>query len=239
MNITKPTKKAAQITIYGQPGIGKTTLASLMPKPIFLPIEDGLMSIAGTDVSAFDRPKNSADIIEALTYLANEKHDFKTLVLDSVSALDIMLIKETFAADKDGKQSLATAHGGYGGAYSYLSNLHRRIKELLNKLNDKIGINIVYISHVAYKTVNEPDSLDEYSVATLQMEKKSVPFYRDDVDAVFYLKLDKVISEKKAIDTGKRILYCLPSNNHVSKNRLGIKENLIFKEGENPIEEYL
>ena len=66
----------------------------------------------------------------------------------------------------------------------------------------------------------------------------------DDVDVVAFLKLKTFVTGtekdgKKANTSGERIITCYPHPAHVSKNRLGIKADLAFREGENPFAEYL
>ena len=43
--ISKPKNKYRLFTIYGGAGIGKTSLASTFPRPIFIRAEDGLSSV--------------------------------------------------------------------------------------------------------------------------------------------------------------------------------------------------
>jgi len=64
--------KPPRILIYGQAGIGKTSFGAAAPKPIFLPIEDGLGKI---DADAFPCPKSYTEqpgygrgYVEALKY---------------------------------------------------------------------------------------------------------------------------------------------------------------------------
>ena len=72
--------EAPRITIYGKPGIGKTTLASQFPEPLFLLTEkNGLV-----DSNCLGVYKDYAaiwkDVEELLTL---ETLPFKTLVIDS------------------------------------------------------------------------------------------------------------------------------------------------------------
>ena len=42
MKLAEEKKTGCPLLIYGPPGIGKSTLASLAPKPIFIDVENGL-----------------------------------------------------------------------------------------------------------------------------------------------------------------------------------------------------
>ena len=70
-----------RICIYGNHGIGKSTLAAQFPKPIFISTEDG---IAQLDVTSFPKAGHVNDVVGAIKTLIKEEHDFKTVVVDSV-----------------------------------------------------------------------------------------------------------------------------------------------------------
>ena len=77
------------------------------------------------------------------------------------------------------------------------------------------------------------------------MNKKSISHYSDNVDVVGHLKLrtftkggsdDKVA---KAISDGTRILTTYATANSISKNRLGISEDITILKGENHFLQYI
>ena len=86
-----------RILLLGVEKIGKSTFCSEAPDPIFLPIkkEEGIDSL---DVSSFPTINSFSDLMEALGVLAEGGHTFKTLVIDSASALE-HLIWESVCAD--------------------------------------------------------------------------------------------------------------------------------------------
>ena len=73
-----------RICIFGSHGIGKSTLASVFPNPIFISTEDGIASL---DVTSFPRAESIDDVTTSIKTLIKEEHDFKTVVLDSVDWL--------------------------------------------------------------------------------------------------------------------------------------------------------
>ena len=68
-DIKRSTLGPPRIVLYGVPGIGKTTEASFAPKPIFLPVEDGLGQL---DVPTFPQPKDYSEVASAIDTLLNE-----------------------------------------------------------------------------------------------------------------------------------------------------------------------
>ena len=60
-----------RLVIYGGHGIGKSTLASQFPAPIFISTEDGLDSL---DVTSFPRAANINEVVESIKTLIKEDH---------------------------------------------------------------------------------------------------------------------------------------------------------------------
>lgn len=232
------------LTIVGDGGVGKTTLASTFPNPIFLRTEDGTMSLSeDSGVALLPLAKTSKECFEYIEMLAKEDHDFKTLVIDSVTQLNTIFEAEIIASDPKAK-SLNSALGGYGAAFSAISEKHRVFREWCGYLSEDKGMNIVFIAHTDTETIELPDT-DAYTRYTIRMHKKSVQHYSDNVDVVAYLKLKTFTSgsseskTKKAISNGTRVMTCYPTANHISKNRLGISEDITISNGENPFLQYL
>src|SRR5688572_13178158 len=74
--------KPMRVVCYGGDGVGKSTLASQAPEPIFIGAEDGTSEL---EVVRYpDEPAEWNDIFDAIHVLATEDHAFKTLVIDTV-----------------------------------------------------------------------------------------------------------------------------------------------------------
>ena len=76
-----PQQVPPRICLYGGHGIGKSTLASQFPAPIFISTEDGIDSL---DVTSFPKAQKLTDVVESIKTLLKEEHDFRTVVVDSV-----------------------------------------------------------------------------------------------------------------------------------------------------------
>jgi len=86
--------KPLSILIYGQSGIGKTVLSSTAPKPLFLDLEEGLLSVVDRGVSRI-KVESGANLADAYTWLKEKNNNtFQTVVLDSLSELQRVLISE-------------------------------------------------------------------------------------------------------------------------------------------------
>lgn len=242
-SLSKPVSRAIHATVVGEAGMGKTTLAATFPKPVFIRTEDGMASLAGMDVQAFPVARSFSEVMEQIAVLAREEHDFKTLVIDSITQLNTIIEKEIVESEPNPKnRSMPKCCGGYGAGYAMASEMHRQIRERCDWLNDKKGMHVVYIAHADVETIEQPDQ-DAYGRYTLRLHKKSVSHYTDNVDLVGYVKLETLTHgdgpKKKATTTGSRIVTCYPTPNHVSKNRFGITSDLTLKQGVNPFAKFV
>ena len=229
-------------TIVADGGMGKTTLGSLFPAPVFIRTEDGTKRIADRgDVALFPVAVSTADVFEALAVLSREDHAFKTLALDSVTRYGIMVEAEVLAMDPKAK-GLNQALGGYGNAYDAVAKFHAELRAACEFLRVTKRMHVVFLAHAATETIDPPDG-DPYTRYSIPMHKKSIPYYTNDVDVVAYIKQKTYTTgtgdKKKATTDGSRIITCYPTPSHVSKNRLGISTDLAFVEGVNPFAEYL
>ena len=244
--IKKPVDRPIVCTICGDAGTGKTRLAATFPKPIFIRAEDGMQSIPAAErPDAFPLLGGSgkasegvAMLFDQILTLLREDHDYRTLVIDSVSAMDALFTAE--ALERDGKaKTLATALGGYGAGVQYVSSQHQRVRKACGLLNERKGMNIVFIAHADLETMRLPDR-DDYQRYSLRLPPKSLPPYLDDVDLVGFLRLVSVVrgdegERKKAVSTGDRELVVTASAASVSKNRFGLTDDMDVPEGVNPL----
>lgn len=237
--LTKPVARPIIATIVGEHGLGKTTLAAMFPNPVVIRTEDGITP--EHNVVAFPVAQTASDVVGQINALGAEDHEFKTLILDSASALNTMIEHEIVASDPKAK-NIVQACGGYGAGLSEAAERHRYIREICGKLSAAKGMHVVFICHAETDTIDPPDG-DAYTRYTVRLGKKAVPHYTDNVDLVAFVKLKTFTSGsgdvKKATTTGQRIITCYPTPNHISKNRFGIESDLVFERGVNPFVEFI
>lgn len=234
--ITKP--GAPRITLYGKPGIGKTTLASQFPDPFFILTEDnecpGIM--ASPIMFNYDDIWN---LVKGL--LAMESLPFKTLIIDTISKLDHIVMAYTLQQSPPigvGKErrmpgTLAEAWGGYGAGFEKAAMLHRALKNRFDRFKER-GISVIYIAHSEIKKYKSPEH-EDYDILSINMNSdKCRHVYVDDVDGVFYCKDDVHIIETEskmskrnlAKSTGRRVISAQCNEVYVSKNRFNIQNDI-------------
>lgn len=230
-------------TITGDAGIGKTSLACLFPKPIVMRVEDGLQAIpTESRPDAFPKINKIDDLWEQMRALIQEEHDYKTVIIDSVTQLEPSFVQ--YIVDNDPKKpaSINQAMGGYGAGRAAVAQLHQRLRAGADLLNTKRDMHVIFIAHADTSTVELPDQ-DPYTRYDLRLDKRSVSPYIDNVDLVGFLKLETFTTgegeRKKAISSGNRVLTTYTTAANVSKNRYGIKEDLPFELGVNPLIDYI
>jgi hypothetical protein len=241
--VEKPTDKPVIATILGDAGLGKTSLACTFPKPIVIRAEDGLQSIPVEQrPDALPLITKVDQLFDQLMLLVKEDHDYKTLVIDSVTALERLFIQDVIDNDPKNPKGINQALGGYGNGTAAVAAQHERVRKACGILRDRKGMNIVFIAHAEVETISPPDD-EDYSRYSLRIGKKSVAPYTDDVDLVGFVKLETFTKgdgdKKKAISSGGRVVVCHATASNVSKNRYGIEEELPFEKGVNPFTNYI
>lgn len=235
----KPADRPILVTLCGDSGMGKTSLAAAFPKPIFIRAEDGMQAIpADRRPDAFPLIRETKDLWDQLTSVIHEPHDYQTLVIDSVTALERLFIVDVLAQDPKAK-SINQALGGYGAGVAAVAAMHQRVRKGAGLANDRRGMHVVFVAHADVETMRLPDT-DDYMRYSLRLPPKSMPPYVDDVDLVGFLRLVTYTKgddgeRKKAISTGDRELVCHAVASNISKNRYGLTEALPFTAGENPL----
>jgi hypothetical protein len=234
-HIKRTGPKAPRICIYGRPGIGKSTLTASFPSPLFILTEEtGLENIDALPV--FEEFTSLWSAVKQL--ISVEDLPYKTIVVDSITKLDNLIVRYILDDPANGKRgekatTLTSACGGYGAGYSRAEALHRAFKAMLDKLQDR-GITVIYVSHVAVKTVKTPDH-EDYEIYTITANNdKTRSVYLDDVDLVGFCRLKSHITETESgrnliKSTGDRVIVVGCSENHVSKNRFSMPQEIPMK----------
>lgn len=241
--IETPQDRPILATITGDSGIGKTSLACTFPRPIVIRVEDGLQAIPlDKRPDAFPLVKTKDDIFEQMKALIREDHDYKTLIIDSVTAADRLFAQHIIDSDDRKPRSINQALGGYGAGLNAVASLHGLLRKAAGVLNDRKKMHVIFIAHADTETIELPDQ-DPYTRYNLRMSKKSLAPYVDDVDLVGFIKLETFTTgdgeRKKAISDGSRLLVTYATAANISKNRYGITEDLPVKLGENPLINYI
>ncbi len=231
-NVQKIKMQAPRITLYGKTGMGKSTIASKFPDPFFILTE--FNNICGFDATPiFNSFEDFWIFISELS--KTETIPYKTIIIDTVSKLDQLVIERVIRTSPPSKKgaavkTLTEAWGGYGAGFMRAAGIHRMIKMELDKLASR-GIIIIYICHVEVKKCRMPDQ-EDFDMFTIAMNGDlSRPPYTDDVDLVALCKQKSTTIEtdsgRNLIKTFDKLILSVGINEaHVSKNRFSMPNEI-------------
>ena len=215
-----------RIVVYGVAGIGKTTLASYSPAPIFIPVEDGM---AQTDAPCFPRPETYQQVMECIETLINERHQYQTVVLDSLDAMESKLWAHVSA--ECGKKNIEDF--GFGKGYEHAAAEWRNLLAGFDALRSQ-GMNVVLVAHSTVARV-EPPELDPYDRYQLRLHKKADAVVCDWADCVLFAnyKVTAVRSgaegseRKRGVGDGSRSLFATERPAWRAKNRYSMADSVV------------
>lgn len=240
----KPQPEPMIATIFGDPGSGKTSLAATFPKPFLIRTTGEAMP---KDVPPEQMPdtlnevEKPAELFAQLMALVDEEHDYKTLIVDSVTGLEAMFIADVLSSDPKAR-GIATAMGGYGAGRDAVTAQHARVRRAAEVLRKRRGMNVIFIAHGDVERIDPPES-EGFSQRTVRLHRKSMSPYIDAVDLVGFVRQAHVLmgeeGSRKAITTGERVLSAYLTPASIAKNRYGIEEDIEIVKGVNPLSAYL
>lgn len=225
-NVTKgKIVRPALIAIYGPGGIGKSTWGAKAPAPIFLGSEEGTDHL---DTARFPTPKSYEDVLQAVKELMDEKHDFQTLVVDSLDWIEPLIFN--FICRRHSKSSIELAAGGYGKGYGEAFDEWKDLVKKFSELRDKRKMNIILLAHPETTNTTNPQTQLTYQRFELKLHKKTKAMIVEYIDALFFAGYEMYQSkqgdELKVFKSNKRVLYCVHDHNDGfdAKNRYGLKD---------------
>lgn len=135
------TKTAISVLVYGEPGIGKTTLVCSAPNPVLFDFDGGVLRINGAHRVPTVQVHSWQEALDALEEVVRELPDTKSILIDTVGKmLDFMSAHiiaggERGMVNKDGTLSLK----GYGVRKQMFIDFNHRITHM--------GKHVFYVAH--------------------------------------------------------------------------------------------
>lgn len=223
-----------RILLYGVPKIGKTTLASEFPNPVFIQAEDGTPK--GVELTTFGKITTLQDVWDAFAALSNNEHDFQTLVIDSLSALEQIIWAEVCAINKwDSIES-----PGYGKGYIEADLQWMKLMQSISYLREERRMIVLLIAHSEIRHVEDPlvGGYDRFSV---RLQKRAVELINREVDLIAFLNYKIGISESKdgpggkkirrAVGIGERVIHFADRPGFMAGDRYDFPDELAYKIG--------
>lgn len=211
-------KKPPRICIYGNHGIGKSSLGAGFPRPIFISTESGLDAL---DVTSFPKAEEVQDVKNNIMTLLKEEHDFQTVVLDTADWLVEPLITALIDKNYDTKEQ------SYGKGQMYVAEEFRGILQGFDRLREKRGMNVVLIAHAQIQRYENPLT-EPYDVFRPKLPARCNALLQEWADLLAFAAYQIIVKKadagfnrevRRGVSTGDRALHLAESAGYVAKCR--------------------
>ncbi len=225
--ITGRLPAAKRAVIYGAEGIGKSTLASQCPDPLFIDTEG---STTHMDVKRFEAPSSWQILLDQVQYVIENPTVCRTLVIDTADWAEQMEINDL--CRKKGWDGLEGA--GYGKGYQYSAEEFGKLLNKLTEVSNK-GVNVVITAHATLRKVELPEELGAYDHWEMKTSKKVAPMIKEWADVVLFLNYQVnvvnvdgkgTVKGKNKAQGGRRVIHTTHTPFWDAKNRFGMPEEL-------------
>ena len=213
-------KPPVLLLVQGPAGVGKSTLASGAPDPIFMGAENGTLFL---DVARFPAPKKFDDILTGIQELTTEKHDYKSLVIDSLDWVEPLVWAKV--CEEEHVESIEKI--GFQKGYIFALKYWQEMISTLSRLREVRGMHVILIAHSQIKKFDDPKTNSAYDRYVMKLHEKASALWREYVDtmgfATFEVHTAKDKSGKeRAYGEGKRVLHTEYRPAWDAKNRMGL-----------------
>ena len=215
-------RRAIKCVIMGCEGIGKSTLASQFPSPLFIDTENGTNHL---NVRRIVCNKSWADLLDIVNEVIKEPAICKTLVIDTADWAE-QLAEEAVCI----KNRVASIEAiSYGKGYTYVADEFTTLLKLLDKCIE-VGINTVFTAHAKPRKYELPEEQGQFDRWEMKLSKQVAPLLKEWCDMLLFCnyKTFVVTSENntKKASGGKRVMYTTHNPCWDAKNRFNLPEEL-------------
>lgn len=195
--------------VYGVEGVGKSTLLSYAPNPIWFDADDGTAKLEVTRYPFRLTPEGHVtpdghvphtyrEICDAIDDLTVSPHDFKTLVIDTADRIESMIWRHIIDRDNERVREKMSSIEDYGYGKGYVSAVDewRSLCARLDRLRAKRGMAIAFLAHSFVRNFKNPEGpdFDRYQLA---INDKAAGFLKSWSDVVGFLRFEEGATEEK------------------------------------------
>jgi hypothetical protein len=216
-----------RILLAGISGVGKTTFAASAPAPIFLGCEAGDDNF---DVARFPSPSSWQDVLDAVRALAEERHDYKTLVIDTLDSIEPLCWRAV--VERDGKaKNIEEVGGGFQKGFTAAVDEWRSLLSQLERLRGA-GMAVILLAHVAVKNYKNPLGPD-FDRFVMKLDQRAAPVFAEWSDLHLFAQFETWVEgadvkgkRPKGMSTDVRVLHTRRTAAFDAKNRYSLPETL-------------
>jgi hypothetical protein len=224
-----------KVILYGLSGMGKTTLASMAPNPIFMGLDDGGRKIrnpiTGEPVNSIPGVETFRDMRDAIGQ-ADLFAEGSTLVIDTVTKAEVLGEHYTFETIKTdgGKTAVGIEDYGFGKGYRFLTETMRLLLTDLDSLVRR-GVNVILLAQQGQATIANLEGTDYLEDGPKLFHSKNGTGVRSEfcewADHVFRIghtnvnvvKANTKATKGKVSGTTERVVYTAKELHFVAKSR--------------------
>ena len=214
--------------LYGQEGVGKSSLAANIPGIVFIDCEGSTNKM---NVRRLPAPTSWSMLCDEMEFILQNyaAKGYKAVAIDTFDWAESLAIQAICA-----EHNVKGIEGfGYGKGWQFESELIARFLENTDKLI-KAGIHVILICHAISRKTTLPEEMDEYDHWELKLGNKTTnkiaPLLKEWSDMTLFLAFKTQIMA--ADDKGKvhkatsvqRVMYATKSAWWDAKNRFGLPD---------------
>jgi hypothetical protein len=183
-------KRPPILLLYGEKKIGKTTFGAAFPKPAFLCGEDGAHGIADFRWPNEGWITSWTSLLNYTRAFVHAKHDFKTIVADTLGPLSAVCLEHVVAESKKGSWEKM----GWGKEED-LVGTWRVWMSLLERCRNERGMNVVLLAHAVQAGVQDSQHGDKYYVWQGDMHRAIWNATSNWADIVLYAAKERALHD--------------------------------------------
>lgn len=214
--------RAVKTVIYGTEGVGKSTLASKFPEPLFLDVEGGTSQL---DIRRVEVNDTWDELLSTVTEVFRNPDICRTLVIDTADAAETLCIQ--LILHKYNQKSIESF--GYGKGYTYIGEEWNRLMTALDGCIDK-GINVTLIAHAKQRKIELPEQTGAFDHWEMKLSKQVAPILKEWADLLLFCNYKTFVvtteSNSKKAQGGKRVMYTSHNPVYDAKNRYGLPDEM-------------
>jgi len=221
------------VVLYGVHGVGKNTLAAEFPDAYYLPTP-GEEPPNDIDLPTPGVAESMEDIYGVIDWLLAEKHEFKTLIIDTLDGVEPLVW--ALVCRQNGWASIEDA--GFGKGYVAADEVWREFLGGVQTLR-RAGMAVVLLAHTEITRFDSPTS-DPYSRYGIKLHKRAAALIQESAQIVGFINYRHTLKEKDvgfnkkvghAEGSGERQIHLEERPGFLAKNRYSMPPNVIFRKG--------
>jgi hypothetical protein len=219
---------------YGVHGIGKTSFAAEWPDPVFIQCEQG--TPGGIEIDSFGEIETFDDVLGAMESLLTERHEYKTVVIDSLDAMEPMVWSYVCKQQTPEWANIETP--GWGKGFKIADSAWLEFIARMNAMA-AYGMAVVMIAHSEVKRFDSPTS-DPYSRYLIKLHERAGALVQEHADIVGFFNYRISIKEKEVgfnkkvshgVGGGSRLIHLEERAGFLAKNRYQMPESVEYRAG--------